>query len=345
MENYKESMVIYESSYLAINYLPDEKMKWEAIEGLMKYGFYGEVPESDNPLINMVYVQAIPSMRNAKQRYEKAVDDGKKGGRPATIDRDTVYKLKEQGMTHQQIADQLGCSKEAIKKIFQREGTKGTNLSVSVSDSVSVSVSDSVSDSVSTAVASEKEKKEEDFKTEEEENISYKEDTFINLLKGLNCTQLQQIKDMYANGTPYKEIASTYNIKYFDAAKFAEHYDEIYKERYDMEHPEEVERRQQQEQAIREQKRAEREEDAAMSDALQHMWKNKNKPAQYNNKPAQSTAKQMTMIDGSAIDSRLAGQSFPESILGNIKNGIITVDELVEMQFDSMNAADSTVFW
>ena len=95
MENYKESMVIYESAYLAINYLPDEKMKWEAIEGLMKYGFYGEIPESDNPFINMVYVQAIPSMRNAKQRYEKAVEDGKKGGRPAEFSIEEIFEMKK----------------------------------------------------------------------------------------------------------------------------------------------------------------------------------------------------------------------------------------------------------
>lgn len=185
-------------------------------------------------------------------------------------------------------------------------------------------------------------KKEEDLEKEEEQK---KEDTFINFLKGLNCNQLQEMKDMYSEGTRYREIASAYNIPYFEAAKFAENYETIYKEKYDMENPEQVERRQKQEQAIREQKRAEREEDAAMSDALQHMWKNNRKPAQDNNKPKPSTANKMTMIDGSAIDSRLTGQSFPESILDNINNGIITVDELVEMQFDSENTASSNVFW
>ena len=182
------------------------------------------------------------------------------------------------------------------------------------------------------------EKTEKTEKTEEEN--PKKEDTFINFLKGLNCTQLQQLKDMYSNGVQYKEIAYTYNIKYFDAAKFAEHYDEIYKERYSMENPEAVERRQQQEQAWRE-----HEEDAAISDALSHWWKNKNKPAQDNNKPKPSTANKMTMIDGAAIDSRLAGIPYPESILENINNGIITVDELVEMQFDSENAASSAISW
>lgn len=167
-------------------------------------------------------------------------------------------------------------------------------------------------------------------KTEESQK---KEDTFINFLKELNCTQLQQIKDMYAKGTPYKEIATTYNIKYFDAARFAENYDSIYKERYDMEHPEELERRQQQEQAWREREQRERAEDAEIAEAISHIKINKHKPVQCDNKPKPSTAKQMPMIDGSAIDSRLAGIPYPESMLDNINNGIITADELVELQF------------
>ena len=193
------------------------------------------------------------------------------------------------------------------------------------------------------------EETEEDFQKEEEkeevEEEPKKEDTFINFLKELNCTQLQQIKDMYAKGTPYKEIASAYNIKYFDAAKFAENYDSLYKEKYNMEHPEELERRQQQEQAWRERKQAERAEDAEIADAISHIKINKHKPVQCNNKPAQSTAKAMPMIDGSAIDSRLTGITFPESMLDNINNGIITADELVEMQLGSMDNTGSNVFW
>ncbi|NBH80530.1 hypothetical protein D3Z52_20745 [Clostridiaceae bacterium] len=59
----KESMIIYESAYKAINYLPDERLQLEAYKGLMEYGFYGIIPESENPFVNMVFVQAIPSMR------------------------------------------------------------------------------------------------------------------------------------------------------------------------------------------------------------------------------------------------------------------------------------------
>ena len=90
----KNSMIIYESAYLAIKYLPDDATKWEAMEGLLRYGFYGETPKSDNPLINMIYVQATPSMQNAKKRYEKSVSDGALGGRPSRAPIEEILEMK-----------------------------------------------------------------------------------------------------------------------------------------------------------------------------------------------------------------------------------------------------------
>ncbi len=112
----KESMVIYESAYKAISYLPDEKLQLEALKGLMEYGFYDIIPESSNPFVQMIFVQAIPSMRSAKERYERSVENGKKGGRPAAVPIEDIIKMKQEGMTNKQIADKLGCSEKNIEK-------------------------------------------------------------------------------------------------------------------------------------------------------------------------------------------------------------------------------------
>lgn len=122
----KESMVMYKSIISAIDLLPNTEQKWEAIKGITDYGFYDKKPESENPIINMIYIQAIPSLRSAKDRYDAAVEDGKRGGRPSTIDKEKVLQLKKQGKTYQEISDELNCPKNTIKKILQREGTKGT---------------------------------------------------------------------------------------------------------------------------------------------------------------------------------------------------------------------------
>ena len=90
----KESMVIYKSIISAIDLLPDVEQKWEAIKGITDFGFYDKKPESENPFINMIYIQAIPSLRGAKDRYEKAVEDGKKGGRPTEVPIEQIIKMK-----------------------------------------------------------------------------------------------------------------------------------------------------------------------------------------------------------------------------------------------------------
>lgn len=150
----KESMVIYESAYKAIGYLPDEESQLEALKGLLEYGFYDTIPESDNPLIKMIFVQAIPSMRSAKERYELSVENGRKGGRPAAVPTEDIVKMKQDGMTNKQIAEQLGCSEKNIEKristynrsyptnptnpTLQESGVLPTNpTNLSVSDTVS----------------------------------------------------------------------------------------------------------------------------------------------------------------------------------------------------------------
>lgn len=197
MENYKSSMVIYESAYLAINYLPNTETKWEAIEGLLKYGFYGEIPESNNPFINMIYVQAIPSMQNAKQRYEKAIENGAKGGRPTEVSTEHIIDMKKNGMTNKEISEQLGCS---VKNIENRITTYNkshpnnpNNLSVSVSDSVSESYS--VSSTVS-------------VNTQEERRRGEKRD-----LKDLTEEEAKEIINKLANDVPYSQLYKEYNLK------------------------------------------------------------------------------------------------------------------------------------
>lgn len=159
----KESMIIYESAYLAICYLPDDEMKWEAIEGLLRYGFYGEQPKSENHFINMIYVQALPSMQSAKERYEKAIENGKKGGRPTTISTEKILQMKQEGMTNKQVAENLGCSVKNIENRItsynRSHPNNPNNLSVSVSESNSISSSMSA-----TAVEIKEKKKEREIK-------------------------------------------------------------------------------------------------------------------------------------------------------------------------------------
>ena len=196
-KNTKTSMVFYESAYAAINYLPTTELKWEATQGLLNYGFYGIEPESDNPFVSMIYVQAIPSMRNAKERYDKAVDNGKKGGRPTEVSTEEIMQMKQEGMTNKQIAAKLGCSVSNIEnrvttyKKTHPNNPNNLSVSVSVSDSVSSSVSESAS--ASTLAEEEREEKRE--------------------LEDLEERELEALKKDFKARMLYKDIAAKYNLK------------------------------------------------------------------------------------------------------------------------------------
>lgn len=205
----KDSAIIYESAYQAINYLPDDQLQLEALKGLLEYGFYDTMPESDNPFVNMIYVQAIPSMRNAKERYKYAVENGKKGGRPATVSTEEIIKMKEDGMTNKQIADKIGCSERNIEKRISayRNNTEQTrtNLSVSVSDTVSESVSSSYTD--------------EDCQKRRR-------------IEDLNNKELEEVYQRYKNREKYIDICDKYNLEQGSLTKdFPKQYEKIKKKR------------------------------------------------------------------------------------------------------------------
>ena len=147
----KNSALIYEGTYQAINYIPDEKLQLEAYRGIIEYGLYGTEPHSENPFVNMVYVQAIPYLNKARERYQKAVESGKKGSRPTQIDKERVQELKENGLSLKEIAAELGVPENTVKSILYREGAKGAkgmqrgaNLNDNVNDKVNVN--DNVND-------------------------------------------------------------------------------------------------------------------------------------------------------------------------------------------------------
>lgn len=254
----KESMVIYESAYKAINYLPDEKSQLEAYRGLMEYGFYGIIPESTNPFVNMVYVQAIPSIRSAAEHYEKAVEDGRRGGRPTEVPTTEIIRMKESGMTNKQIAEKLGCSEKNIEKrvstynkahptnptnlptnpTLQDSGvypTNPTNLSVSYTDTVSESVSSTDNgtiDASSQTTADNTCPEEKDTVIATELVTSPPEKIFVSgdglpgrRIRDLSEAEAEEIKAKLKQNVPYLDIEWEYGMRHGTiTSKFVEHW-------------------------------------------------------------------------------------------------------------------------
>ena len=83
-------------------------------------------------------VQAGFGIDKAKDRYATAVENGKKGGRPKTVDEYKVRELKGQGLTNKQIAEELKCSVSSVEKINAKNRKNRKNLN----DNVNVNVND-----------------------------------------------------------------------------------------------------------------------------------------------------------------------------------------------------------
>ena len=83
---------------------------------IIKYGLYGDCKTEDQTIIRKVNAVCADLMNNTKARYAASVKNGSMGGRPEQFDKDTVLQLRAQGLTQQEIADQLGCSKRTVQR-------------------------------------------------------------------------------------------------------------------------------------------------------------------------------------------------------------------------------------
>lgn len=143
------SFVMYESFYKQAQILEKKLGKdtaYDFLNAVMEFGLYGVVPDEDDDVWMYGFEQTITSIDKAKDRYNKAVENGKKGGRPKKYDDQLILELKKQGLSNSQIAVRLGCStrtvERAIAEITGRESDKtdkrGQNLNDNVNDNVNV---------------------------------------------------------------------------------------------------------------------------------------------------------------------------------------------------------------
>lgn len=65
-----DSVVIYRSHVEMMDELLKNDKDWrEAMTGLIKYGFEGKFPETDNSLISAVYKAAQPTIKKSREKY------------------------------------------------------------------------------------------------------------------------------------------------------------------------------------------------------------------------------------------------------------------------------------
>ena len=77
----ERGVLIYSSFYEAMQVLPD-KERLQLYDGICSYSLYGTVPKLRSPLTVSLFKLMRPNIDSAARRYQTAVRNGKKGGRP-----------------------------------------------------------------------------------------------------------------------------------------------------------------------------------------------------------------------------------------------------------------------
>jgi hypothetical protein len=150
----KNSFVFYESFYDVLQMLPDAEDWRTLIESVCEYAFTGEHEPLPTPALEIAFKHFQISIDGASARYEKAVENGKKGGRPSKnvfIPPDVWIGAIEEHGSVPKAAKALGLAKQTLynwilasddPRLEKVQKSKNLSVSVSVSDSVSESESD-----------------------------------------------------------------------------------------------------------------------------------------------------------------------------------------------------------
>lgn len=118
----RKNFVWYESWWdTVMGYEEDfgEEYANELIRNIIYYGMTGEILSTKKSIIGYIQGSIAPNIDRAKERYEQAKEHGKMGGRTKILkdkDNQLIADLRNQGVTQQKIAEQLGVSISTIKR-------------------------------------------------------------------------------------------------------------------------------------------------------------------------------------------------------------------------------------
>lgn len=88
---------------------------------IIKYGLYGDCQTDDETIRRKVDAVCSDVIKNTKARYAASVKNGSMGGRPMQFDPDVAKQLHAQGLSYQEIADRMGCSKRTVQRKLDDE--------------------------------------------------------------------------------------------------------------------------------------------------------------------------------------------------------------------------------
>ena len=97
-----------------------KEVAWQIIN----YGTYKDFDTEDQKIINMVNGMCRDLIDSAKKRREASIGNGRQGGRPKRYSEEDIIALFNQGLSPQDIADNLGCSIKTVRRALATINTE-----------------------------------------------------------------------------------------------------------------------------------------------------------------------------------------------------------------------------
>lgn len=146
-----DSFIFYSSFQDSIDLVPkgqrEEYYSW-FIDVCLERASLEDVPFP----VNVFVTQALASVNAAHERYDKAVEDGKKGGRPGTFIDPEEWQSFYDEHSRKETADHFGINEDTLRKWIQKtryqkgdrakKAKKAKNLNDNVNDNVNVNDND-----------------------------------------------------------------------------------------------------------------------------------------------------------------------------------------------------------
>ena len=92
----------------------------ETIYALVYLSIRGEVKTENDLILGWIKGSCLPNVQSAQEKYRRAVEAGKKGGRPKELDYDEIYRLKDNGGSIKEIAAKMELTEDSVKSALKR---------------------------------------------------------------------------------------------------------------------------------------------------------------------------------------------------------------------------------
>jgi hypothetical protein len=115
--NEKENFIFIASWASTIESFDDmgqPELAGELAKQIIYYGTKGEMT-TDNPMIKgIVEGMCVALIDGSKKKYQACKTNGNRGGRPETYPIEEIIRLRDAGLSNEEIADNLGCNVQTV---------------------------------------------------------------------------------------------------------------------------------------------------------------------------------------------------------------------------------------